>query len=757
MYDTRLHILIFMVITLLCLSGLGFVFISNDNTISQSDQGIGRSREVTGQMQEALALIYSTLAIQRGYLLSDDLSLLEEYESNKAKMTEKIANLEALASSDIAQKSRVDELQHHYLAFTEILDLMVQRHRSNRDPANSADFKQVTSLRQSLDRVARALLLNEDQKLNDYIAQLEQAKTSLYKQLSYGVILASIILTFLNYYLLDVNGRRRSAEESLKGAEERLRLAIKGTNDGIYDWDLENETLYWSPQFKLLLGYEENDIEASKETLDSLLHPADREQVWEAIYKYLHRELAELSAVFRLRHKAGHWVWVRMRGKALFNEDGEAIRLIGAYSDVSSLKEYEVRLEEAKTQAEKANEAKTEFLAHMSHEIRTPLTSISGVAEILLNQKKDFSPKQQQLVNVLNFSTVNLKELINDILDFSKIESGQLEFESKPFLLGELFQQITSVVSIRAQEKGLKFTFHYEDVEKIVFIGDRIRLRQILMNLIGNALKFTHSGFVEVRAFRAERDSVPVLNIEVQDSGIGIDPENFTTVFEKFRQADPSVSRKYGGTGLGLSISKNLVEGMGGKIMLESEMEKGTKFTIILPLRTVGAGDAMPTLRDNKDHDLTARLIDKTKNRILLVEDYEGNIAVISYILESMGYAYDIARTGLEAVNLWKEVHHNLILMDVQMPEMDGLTATRLIRKMEAENNLPPTPIIGMTAHAFVEDKDKCTAAGMDSYLAKPIAEADLVYEISAYLESKGAGPDGQAPVATTKVSGGRD
>lgn len=748
MHDARIHIHILMLVSVLFLGGLGFVLISKNNAIPRLENRSSQTREITDQMQDVGMLVYSTLAIQRAYLLSGNKELLDEYKSNKTRMSEKIDRLKVLTQSDASQRARVDELQLHYLAFTDLLDEPVQKYRSPADPESLIEVKQIMELRQSFDKVARALLNQETQSLNAYILQLEKARNSLYRQMIYGVVLAALILTLLDYYLLDMNDRKRDAEESLRDTEERLRLAIKGTNDGIYDWNLESKQFYWSPQFKSLLGYEDSELIASRETLDSLLHPADRDQVWEPVDRYLRRDLSELSCVFRLQHKAGHWVWVSMRGKALFREDGKAMRLIGTFSDISSLKEYEARLEEAKIQAEKANEAKTEFLAHMSHEIRTPLTSISGVAEILLNQKKDLSPKQQQLVKVLNISTTNLKELVSDILDFSKIESGQVVFEEKPFILEELFQEMISAMSVRAQEKGLEFTFRYNDVAGLVFLGDKIRIRQVLMNLIGNALKFTHTGFVDVHAFCTEDDSGPALQIEVKDSGIGIDPQNFSAVFEKFRQADPSVSRKYGGTGLGLPISRNLVEGMGGRIALESEIGKGSKFTFTLPLRTFG-GSAAKIVRVNKGTDFLQGMRNRnSKNRVLLVEDYEGNIAVISYILESLGYPYDVAKTGLEAVNLWKQEQHNLILMDVQMPEMDGLTATRLIRKMEAEKNRPRTPIIGMTAHAFVEDKDKCTAAGMDSYLAKPIAEADLVYEISQYLEGKGASPEEPAPVA---------
>ena len=744
----RFHILMFLIITTLCLGGLGFVFVLRDGTIARSDQNMGQTRQVILKTHEVMSLIYSTLAIQRGYILSGDKAQLGEYEANKIQLAEGLAELKTLTRDNMKQKPRAEELQNQYFIFIGILDNMVTRYNREKSLGSLSDLKDVSALRRTLSNTSQQILGEEYQLLNEYILQLEKAKKDLYKHLSIGIILASILLTLLNSYLLVAQNRRMNAEESLRETEERLRLAIKGTNDGIYDWDIETDTLYWSPQFKNILGYEDNEIVASSETLDNLLHPDDRQAVRDSTQKYLSRELPELSLNFRLRHKDGRWIWVSMRGKAVFNEDGEATRLIGTYSDISSLKEYETRLEDAKNQAEKASAAKTEFLAHMSHEIRTPLTSISGVAEILMNQQKDFSPKLQQLVKVLNYSTMSLKELINDILDFSKIENGQLELENKPFNLGDLFQEIISIMAVRAQEKGLELSFDYTEVADIMFLGDKIRMRQIMTNLIGNALKFTHAGFVSVNVVKQKIEKNFYLQVEVQDSGIGIDPKNYDLVFERFRQADPSVSRKYGGTGLGLAISKNLAENMGGKISLSSELGKGSTFTVLLPLVVAGEQTEIPAPVQEHKTVIHQTRIGADEPRLLLVEDYEGNIAVLSYILEAMGYTFDIARTGLEAVNMWNDMHHNLILMDVQMPEMDGLTATRQIRKMEAEMGLPRTPIIGMTAHAFVEDKNKCVEAGMDSYLAKPIAENDLISEISRFTNGKEARQDWRASQA---------
>ena len=734
--NARKSIIIFLAVSLFCIGGFCWMLHSKGQIISQSERVIQSSQAIINKSYETLGLVHSLLSFQRGYLLSNNKVHLDEYDANKAVLADRLAELQSLTDKIPSQKSRMTELQHHYLGYMEALDQMVQRYRADRNLGQKSDLEKINEAYRSINRVITAVLSEEHATYAEAARVAKKAQKGMYSKTAIGFTVTLILLVSLNTYLMWLRGQQQVEVESRRDTDERLRLAIRGTNDGIYDWNLKLSTLYWSPQFKAMLGYEEDEMEASRETMDRLAHPADRDAVWQTLHKYIHRELPELLCTFRMMHKNGRWIWINMRGKAIFDEDGNAIRLSGTYSDVSAIKEYESRLEEAKDLAEKANAAKTEFLAHMSHEIRTPLTSISGVAEILQNQGAGFSEKQKNLIKVLGFSTLSLKEIINDILDFSKIESGQMELERKVFLLNDLFDQVSSIMSVRAQERGLKFSFDYKNVDGVSIVGDKLRLRQILMNLTGNAIKFTHEGSVKAHATREDYEGQPILKLTVSDTGIGIDNKNFQAVFERFRQADASVSRKYGGTGLGLPISKSLVESMGGQIKLDSELEKGSVFTVILPMELAsGVSGSLSSASQNQALP-QPRSLAKDRARLLLVEDYEGNIAVISYILESMKCDYDIARTGLEALNLWKQYQHDLILMDVQMPEMDGLTATRQIRTMEHEQGLPHTPIIGMTAHAFVEDKDKCTDAGMDSYLAKPIAENDLMDEIRKYLES---------------------
>ena len=329
--------------------------------------------------------------------------------------------------------------------------------------------------------------------------------------------------------------------------------------------------------------------------------------------------------------------------------------------------------------------------------------------------------------------------MVADILDFSKIESGEVELEEKNFSLQKAFQHIISIMSARAQEKQLEFSFDYEDLKDVSLYGDPIRIRQILLNLVGNAIKFTNQGHVKVSVSKRIKAGRDILECKIEDTGIGIKEDQLEQVFEHFRQADMSISRRFGGTGLGLPISKKLAQIMGGDILLSSEFGKGSIFTLVLPFN-----EAQDKPNETGNLKVKKRKLDSklqsvltAKDKVLLVEDYDGNIVFLSYILEGLACEYDVAKTGVEAVNLWKDNHYDVILMDIQMPEMDGFTATKTIRRIEKEQGLDVTPIIGMTAHALVGDRDKCLQAGMNSYLPKPIVEMDLKSAILDILSSK--------------------
>jgi signal transduction histidine kinase/DNA-binding NarL/FixJ family response regulator len=398
--------------------------------------------------------------------------------------------------------------------------------------------------------------------------------------------------------------------------------------------------------------------------------------------------------------------------------------VFAAARDVTERKRVEAELRAAKAVAESASQTKSDFLASMSHEIRTPMNAIIGIADLLA--KTPLSPEQNKYVQIFRRAGDNLLHIINDILDLSKVEASQLEMERTGFSLNDVLEKVTEMVAVRAHEKGLALVCEIAPKVPTALVGDPTLLSQVLLNLLGNAIKFTESGEVALRVKPDADSTVPgALQFTVSDTGIGIPGEKLSAVFERFTQADSSTTRRYGGSGLGLTISKRLVELMGGRIWVESELGKGSVFSFAVPLeiwaRTrrptaapVGAGPEAP---------LPAL-------SILLAEDSPDNCTITMAYLEDTPYRVEIAETGAIACKKFMAGHYDLVLMDRQMPIMDGLTATRTIRAWEQANDRPLTPIIALTASALKGDREMCLAAGCTAFLTKPIKQEVLLQAI---------------------------
>ena len=418
------------------------------------------------------------------------------------------------------------------------------------------------------------------------------------------------------------------------------------------------------------------------------------------------------------------------RGVPVKNDQGDIICWAGINLDIN-------RLKQAEADAEEANAAKSRFLANMSHELRTPMNAILGMIDVALPKATD--PTVRDCLQTAKGSADLLLTLLNDLLDSAKIESGKLELESAPFSLRRMLDRITRVLSVRANEKGLCFNCRMPEAMQDAVVGDRMRLQQVLLNLAGNAIKFTERGDVEISVRALAQDGEACLEFAVRDTGIGIPPSGLERIFQPFAQADASVARRFGGTGLGLSITKNLVEMMGGRIWAESEVGMGSTFyfTVRLPL----AKELPPAF----DAPVAIPSAACAPLRILLVEDNPANQKLATYVLQERGHTVEIAGDAQKAICWTEQNRYDAILMDVQMPGMNGLEATAAIRQREHAGRR--VPIIAMTAHAMTGDRERCLAAGMDGYLAKPVNAQEMIGLVETLAH--GAVPPVQFAAAT--------
>ncbi|HET7478668.1 MAG TPA: PAS domain S-box protein [Rubrobacteraceae bacterium] len=526
--------------------------------------------------------------------------------------------------------------------------------------------------------------------------------------------------------MLDITERKR-AEEELKQSEASLAAAQERAHLGSWEWDRRTNELRWSDEHYRIFGHTPQSFVPSYEAhyLDTI-HPEDRERVERAIDEALEGELYSID--YRIVRSDGEIRYVHSHGEALFDgDDRESVGMSGTVQDITERQRAEEDLRRAKEEADEANLAKSEFLANMSHEIRTPMNGVIGMTGLLLDT--DLTPQQRKYAQTVRNSGDVLLALLDDILDFSKIEAGEVRIEEIDFDLQAVVKDAASVFAERAQEKGLELVSFVEYDVPGALRGDPFRIRQVLTNLLSNAVKFTGEGRVALRVEGVEDlgDEVKV-RFEVTDTGIGIDEGQQDNLFQPFSQADTSTTRRYGGTGLGLAICKQLVDLMGGEIGVRSEPGVGSAFFFTLPLKKqpqrVQPAPSSPVTSSVDREDIDEADSEQSGARVLVVEDTLTNQMVAVELLQRRGYHADVVSNGIEAVEAFSRTSYAAILMDIQMPEMDGYEATAEIRKREGLER--HTPIIAMTAHALQGDREKALALGMDDYLSKPVRPEQL-------------------------------
>ncbi|WP_300161390.1 PAS domain S-box protein [Solidesulfovibrio sp.] len=648
----------------------------------------------------------------------------------------------------------------------------------------------------------------------------------------------------------DITERKR-AEAALSASEARYALVSRGTNDGIWDWDLVADTLYFSPRYREVLGLPDDDAPLRLDAWTSRLHPDDAEAAVSEHNRCAEGEIDAYTMQYRLRHADGGYRWISERGASLADATGRVIRMAGGIADVTRRKKDEDALREsqdqlakifrsslvgisvtsrrdgrivdvndtgarmfgyrksevvgatsldidlwktpaerqefveelarsgaivgkelellhkngsvvvvlasavpiqtagetciltvlvditerkameqalrrAKESAEAASRAKSEFLSTMSHEIRTPMNTILGMAAALTGA--DLPPDEARALAAIRIAGANLMALLGDILDLSQIEAGGLIMEEKPCDVVRLAADLVEMLRPDAARKGLDIRLDVQaDLPPRLVLGAD-RVRQVLVNLLGNALKFTEKGGVVLEVGRMEVPaSGPLVRLAVRDTGIGIPPERQSEIFDRFTQVDATASRQFGGVGLGLAICRKLVDLMGGKLRVDSRPGAGSIFTVTLPLRPAGPADQSATAP-------AAAGASARRGAVLLIEDSPGNAEVTRLMLKDAPYDLTWAPSGEAGLALLRERRFDVVLMDMEMPGLDGCETTDALRRLEAEQGRPRTPVVALTAHAFEEHRQQCLVAGCDDFQVKPIAKPRLLETLATWM-----------------------
>lgn len=737
----KIRIVLTFSLSILILLIVGTYAFQSTKQYKSSSEWVSHTQEVINEAQSILLSVEDIETAQRGYIITGDEKFLIPYDDGAAALPKSYLKLKQLVHDNPSQRkllTKINQLITQKMVFAERTITVRSRVGFNaaQDLVESGEGEELmVSIRGLMER----FISNEE----DYLATRLKDSDEQFAHTS-AIILGSIALAILfvvitlYFYLKDHNRRLRS-ERQVKASEARIKKFLESLPLGVYVVTADGVPFFTNSEAVRMLGegiLSGNNYSDIREIYPSYVsgtnqpYPAGKRPVVRVLKGETNICVEDVET-----EKDGIRIPLRINATHIADEEGNIEFAIAVFEDITSVKEAENELRKAKKLAEESSELKEMFLANMSHEIRTPMNAVIGFTDLLL--KRNLNEEEMGYVRIIKTSGENLLRIINDVLDISKIESGLMTFEIHPIAINALFSSIKVMFTQKAREKNLQLTFTDDPNIPASIMGDPTRLTQIIMNLVGNAIKFTQEGSVTVSAKLVGREEGHIqLEFSVKDTGIGIPEEKLDTIFERFTQAEKHTTRKFGGTGLGLNIVKQLVELQGGTITVNSKEGAGSEFKFLLSFSTTAEVVAVkPQTYEECDIERLKQL------KILLVEDSPINVKFISALFGNHGMVVDHAENGKVAIEKMAEVDYDIVLMDIEMPEMNGYETTTYIRSVLESS----VPIIAMTAHTMAGESEKCLQMGMNGYLSKPIRE-DLLFRTLIHIGLENEKPVSEIP-----------